>query len=164
MKNYVMMLVGASLLTGMLGVICPRKHQKYLRLLCGFCMIAILVAPLPTCFDALGDRLSSVEGEIGEEDAKNYEEIYHKALGDANQKQLESWLQTRFVQTYSLDQEDLSVSVVLTQEGENVSVKKTIVFLSGGAILVDPGEMISFVEETLSCPCEIVYGNAEKSY
>ena len=162
MKSYVMILLGTSLLTGMLGVICPRKHQKYLRVLCGFCVIAVLVSPLPRYLATLDDRLSSVEEVGDEESVKKYNEIYHEALLEANQTQLEAWLQSHFINEFSLESKDLSVTVILTEGRENVSVKKTIVCLSGRAIFVDPAPMISFVEDTLFCPCEIVYNNAEK--
>ena len=162
MEDYVMMLVGASLLTGVLFVICPKKHQRYLRLIGGFCMIAILIRPLPSCLAAVSDRLSSVGDGIGEEDALVYEEIYHQTLRDANQTRIESFLEERFYQAYSLENSDLSVSVMLQEEDGVVSVKKTIVFLSGRAILVDPDPIIAYVEEVVSCPCEIVYGTAEK--
>ena len=157
-----MMLIGASLLTGMLLVICPRKHQKYLRLLGGFCMIAILVAPLPSYSEAIDEVLFFDGGEYGENGIANYDEFYQNALCDANEMQLEFWLQNYFLSQYSLDQSDLSASVILENDGENITVKKTILSVSGRAVLIDPAEMISFVEETLFCPCEIIYGNVEK--
>ena len=156
------MLVGASLLVGVILAICPRKHQKYLRLLGGFCMIAILVAPLPSYSEAIDEALFFDEGEYGEEGSENYDEFYQNALCDANEKQLALWLQNRFIAQYSLDSSDLSASVTLENDGDKITVKKTTICLSGRAVLIDPAEMISFVEKTLFCPCEIIYGNAEK--
>lgn len=162
MRSYIMMLVGASLVTGMLLVLCPKKHQKYLRLLCGFCMIAILVAPLPSYYEAMDEMLSFSEGEYGENGVSNYDEFYQNALCDASEKQMEIWLKSQFFNRYSLHEEDLSATVLLERDGDKVTVKKTILYISGRALLIDPAEMISFVEQTLFCPCEIIYGDVEK--
>ncbi len=151
-----MTLIGISLLAGLAGMICPSKHKKYLRLVCGFCMIASLIAPLPSYLENADVLLTSKINEEKNEEAK-YEEIYHQTLAEANAKYLEDYTKILLIRDFSTKNEDISVSIALTQEEDSFLLKKATVFLSGGAILKDPREIAAYVEALLTCPCEIVY-------
>ena len=163
MKEYIMTLLGASLIAGIVGVLCPKKHKKYLRLVCGFCVIAAMVAPLPSYLEAF--ELSGLDEywEEGNGETMTYEEIYHQTLLHANTEEVERQIQTLLSTEFSIPIDTLAVSVELANGENTVALKNVTVAVSGIAILTDPREISGYVESVLHCPCEIIYKNVEKS-
>ena len=157
MKDYVMTLLGASLLTGILGTLCPEKHKKHLRLLCGLCTIALLIAPLSSYLSEIEWKLPELEENGGEHEENIYDEIYHQTLSKVNIQKAENSTKNLIIQLFSLKNEDVFVSLDIAEENGNALVKKATVQVSGKAVLVDPREIKKYVEELLKCPCEIVY-------
>lgn len=158
MKEYVVALIGASLLSGVVGMICPKRHEKYLRLLCGFCILSLLVAPLPSYLESVEDYLPTALDEMGKEENEIYEEIYKDTFYAANKEALEDSIKALIIQEFSLNKGEVSVAVLLAQEEDSVSLKNATVSLSGYATLQDPRAIAARVEALLGCPCEIRYG------
>ena len=159
MREYVMTLLGASLLTGILGTLCPKGHKKHLRLLCGLCMIDMLISPLPSYLENAEQNLLELGEETGGEAEDVYDEIYYQALSNANVWQIEKMTKRLIIQEFSLSSDDLSVSVFISDEEDRILLKNATVSLSGKAILTDPREIVRVVEEYLGCPCNVVYGS-----
>ena len=157
MKEYVMTLLGASLLTGILGSLCPKVHKKHLRLLCGICMIAMLISPLPSYLKHAEQRLWELGEEAGGNAEENYDEIYDQALSTACVWQIENVTKSLLIQEFSLSSDDLSVSVFMTEEDGRILLKNTTISVTGKAILIDPREIVRVTEEYLGCPCNVVY-------
>jgi len=152
-----MMLIGASLLTGILGTLCPKKQQGYLRLLSGLCMIALLVSPLPSYLSEADALLGEWEEKTEGESENTYEEIYHQTLSAVNAREIEETTKNIINQRFSTKNEDVSVVVELAVENENILLKKATVGIGGSAIAIDPRDIRACVESFLDCPCEIVY-------
>lgn len=157
MKEYVMTLVGVSLITGIVGMLCPKIHQKYLRLLCGFCVIAAMVAPLPSYLAEADASLLGIYDENGNEKETVYEEIYQETLLNADADRIEYYVKTLLISEFSVESDRISVSVELSQEENTVAIKNIMVALSGSAVLEDPHQITYYLESMLHCPCEIVY-------
>ena len=154
-----MTLLGASLLTGILGSLCPKGHKKHLRLLCGLCMIALLISPLPSYLEHAEENWLALDEETGENAEDIYDEIYHQALSDANVLQIEKTTKNLIIQEFSIPSEDFSISVFVANEDGLVLLKNATISLSGKAILTDPREIVRVVEEYLGCPCNVVCGS-----
>lgn len=153
-----MSLLGASLLTGVLGTVWPTAHKKYLRLLSGICMIAILIAPLPSYLENAESLVTTWDenGNGGSEVA--YDEIYYQSITAANAYQIEENTKNILIERFSFDEDDILVTVMIAEEEGRFLLKKAIVSLSGKAILTDPRRIAECVEELLECECEIAYG------
>ena len=156
MQEYMMTLVVSSLVMGVVGALCPNGHKKYLRLLCGLCMIALLVSPIPSYLESAEIFSESAWGD-DEEGESSYEEIYHNTILTSHIKQAEESMESMIAQEFSLRSEEISISILYENIDEKCLLKKAIVSLSGSAILQEPREMIEYVEARLNCPCEIVY-------
>ena len=156
MKEYVMSLAVASLLVGIVGVLTPKKHKGHVRLLCGLCMICLLARPLPEAFGDF-DLFDYLENEQEDEENALYDEIYHNTVQKANAKKISDALKDMISKDFSLSKEEVSVNVAIEEEGETIVIKKTTVALSGNAVLQDPREIVSYLEDMLGCQCVIVY-------
>lgn len=152
-----MTLIGASLLMGILGTLCPKKHQKHLRLLSGLCMVSLLIAPLPSYLGEIDALLPNWQEEI-EGNAENiYEEIYHQTLSAVNVKQMEDMTKNHIIQAFLTKDDDISVSISVDDADGEILLKKVTIGIGGSAVTIDPRDIRDCVEKLLDCPCEIVY-------
>ena len=153
-----MSLLGAALLIGVLETLCPKKHERHLRLLSGLCLVAILIAPLPSYLAQAEAIFPNLQGENEENAESVYDEIYHQTILNFNEQEIEKMTKEKILQAFSTSDDDISVSVSLAVEEDNVLLKKATVVVRGSAILIDPRELQACVEDFLGCPCEVVYG------
>ena len=163
MKDFMLHLIGISVLLGVLFMIAPSKHKKHLRLLGGLCLLSVFTSLLPSLTGDGNGWLSSLFDEMEEDSKSVYEEIYHQTLSDANVDRLESELESLMVRDLSLPSDGFSVSVSWEWSEDRILLKKATVYLSGSGVLCDPHAIADYTEALLDCPCEIVYGVAEKS-
>ena len=157
MKEYVITLMAASLLVGMIGVLIPKPHKGYVRFLCGLCMICLLARPLAGTLGAW-ELFTISDGEQEKQEDALYDEIYQNTIRDFNAGKIADALKDMISKDFSLSQEDLSIAVELEEIEEKIVIKKTTVSLSGNAVLQDPRELVSYLEGMLGCQCVIVYG------
>ena len=154
-----MMLIGASLWIGILGVAVPKRYERYVKLLCGLCMIAILIQPLPHLWEEMAD--TSVLSDLIADGAEKeyYDEIYNQTLQKAQIGQAEEILATELRTTFSLSGSALSVRLLTEseEESEQQALKKAVVLLAEDGIAADPHAIRAYVEARLGCVCEIVY-------
>ena len=163
MKEYMLSLIGVSVLLGVLFMVAPSKHKKHLRLLGGLCLLAVFTSSFSSFLNRDDLLLFGSQEPIGEDAKIVYEEIYHQTLSDANVERLELALESMMARDISMKREEFSVSIHWEWSQDRILLKNATVYLSGSAVLCDPKTMIGYVEERLNCPCEIVYGIDEKS-
>lgn len=158
MEGYFYGLLGACLFCGVCGLLSPEgSSQKYIRLLGGFFVLCVMLAPLPELLHSWNTE-TTVWGELEDHvSVSNYDEIYKNTLINAGTAELSSYLEQELIRRLSLEDSELSVQVGW-EEGENgYELKKVWVILRGKAILQDPEPILSFVEKECYCACVIVY-------
>ena len=149
-------LIGVSLLSGSLALLCPSRHKKYFRLLCGLCLLAAMAGPMA---ELAHDGIPALtDGLLSEEELmSDYDEIYKESLAQADADYLESFLKTQLVNEFLLKDEELSVCVSLEHAEDTFMLKKTTLILRGSAVTADPHAMAERIRELSGAPCEIVY-------
>ena len=151
-----MTLIGTSLLSGAIGILVPKAHKKYVRLLTGLCLLCVMATPV---MSLTRDGLSFLENRenIQQELLSNYDEIYNQTLQKADASYLSSLIKSHICQEFSLKNDDISVTVSF-EDKENQSVlKRTTVLLGGAAIIQDPYRIVEVVENLTGAPCSVVY-------
>ena len=157
MKEFWMTLIGTSLLSGAVGVLVPRAHKKYLRLLTGLCLLCVMAEPMMTLAQ---DGLSFFDNGDGaqEEALSNYDEIYNRTLETADASYLASFIKTHICQEFSIKNDDVSVTVSFEKKDAQSVLERTKVLLGGSAVVQDPYLIVEAVENLTGAPCSIVYG------
>lgn len=158
MREYFMLLIGVSLFSGMIHMLAPEGNLKrYLRLLCSLILLCVLIRPVLSLLrsDSLG-WLSGGEYDK-ESDRLYYEEIYHQNLMKADAEEIGKNLKYRISEEFSLDENSISVSVIVTTENDKNAVKCVNIIFHKEAISVNPRPIIEYVENLLSCQCVILY-------
>ena len=156
MRDFWMTLVGVSLLSGVVGILVPKGHKKYLRLLTGLCLLCVMADPLVALAE---EGASALEQSLSDQEdlLSDYDEIYNKALQEADASYLASFIKIHLCQTIPIDQDDISVTAFLESDGEGSVLKRTTVILHAGAVAKDPHAIVEEVESLTRAPCVIVY-------
>ena len=156
MKEFWMTLIGTSLLSGAVGILVPRAHKKYLRLLTGLCLLCVMAQPMMALAH---DGLSFLEsGESTEEEIlSNYDEIYHKTLLKTDASYLSSFIESHICKELGIKNDDISVVVSFEEKGAQIVLKRTTVLLGGSAVTQDPYAIVETVEDLTGAPCSVVY-------
>ena len=158
MQEYLMALIGVSLLGGIVRMLAPEGDLgKYLRLTVGLCLLCAMLQPL---FGILADGEEFAwDGwlEETEYETPNYDEIYNQALQRGAKKEAEEFIKTEIYREFSFSEESAEVEAVFLSENEIISLSEVRVLLRGEGVLTDPREIIAFVRAEWDCPCVVVY-------
>jgi len=158
MRGYVTALLAVALLGAVIGMVSPEGDlKKYVRLLCGLCLLATLASPVMGVIEALsdGELLGGALGDGGEQ-SEDYEAVFEAALRSGSATVAADALTAELAKRFDLPDGSVSAAVILEQ-GEACRVRSVRVTLFPEAIFADPTEIIAYVNDTLGCPCEIVY-------
>ncbi len=153
-----MTLCGVMLLSGIVSMISMEGDlKKYVRLLCGLCLLCALITPLfewSTRGDFQPEELwhEAVEGET-----EDYEKIWQEALLRGSEQEVQRELQGRLSAAMDLEEDSFSVSAQIVSKNNIFVLESVTVTLGHEAIFADPKRIISYVEELGDCRCIVVY-------
>ncbi len=152
-----MTLTGVMLLSGVITMLSAEGAlKKYVRLLCGFCLLCALITPLFQWssrgeFDPrqLWDRVT----EEGESD----EVLWQDALAEGSRQAVENELKTRLCAAFELPADSLTVAAQIVSKNDRYELESVTLLLEDSAIFADPKKMIGLVEELGHCRCVVIY-------
>ena len=160
MTEYILTLIGISTLISVIGMIAPQKSKKYTRLICALCLLCVILRPLPSILDAdifSALDIENIESGDGDSSKEFYAEIYNNTIRNASEEKIADALKDMMVKDLGLPLGEFDVSVKIDDSSGNIVVKQTTVMLRSGAMARDPHAIVSYLEEMLSCSCEIIY-------
>ena len=162
MREYVMIFVSVTLACGIVQMLVPEGRggfKKYVGLVCGLCVLCTAIAPISSLLEdvwSLGETLFGITSSVTQ-DKDNYEKIYGESLIEAGGANMSSGLKTLISRDLGIDASYFDVSVRLREGEDSYLPDKATVILYGKAILCDPHEIIEYVNDLLSCECEVIY-------
>lgn len=157
MKEYFLGVVLTALFGGICEELLPESSgiRPHLKLVTGLCVLLVLVLPMKDAITAIGSFAGRLDLGVlleNEESKESYEEIFEGTLSRFSEEELGRHLGTLIAKRFDLSEGDCRAVVRLDLEGKASSV---LVLLSGEAILSDPYKIEAYVNELLSCPCDV---------
>lgn len=137
----------AAVLVALVCALVPESAVQHAKLLCSFCVIALLISPVMSLVQAVGQGAWEIpeawqEGEQEEQDYAQFSDAL--VVGQ---------LQVLLEREQGLSPKECRV---LVEWGEDGGVKAVTLLLSGKAIWRDPDPIIAYVEGLLDCTCKVV--------
>lgn len=137
----------AAVLVALVCTLVPESAMQHAKLLCSLCVIALLVSPVMSLVQAVGNGTWEIpeawqEGEGEEQDYAQFSDAL--VVGQ---------LQVLLEREQGLSPKECRV---LVEWGEDCGVKAVTLLLSGKAIWRDPDPIIAYVEGLLDCTCKVV--------
>jgi hypothetical protein len=160
MKAYFVGIIVVAFFGGVVVSVLPTgATQKYLRLLCGLCISASIIVPIFS-FLASGEFGPEQINILGSEDLtldSNYDEIYNRSIGVAQEKNLEKILKNEIIQRFGAKFGDFDLDISIEEKSDEFYISSSRIEIHASGIMLDPNEMKKYVEDRLSCSCEVVY-------
>ena len=147
MGGYLYSLALAAVLVALVCALVPESAVQHAKLLCSLCVIALLISPVMSLVQAVGQGAWEIpeawqEGEGEEQDYAQFSDAL--VVGQ---------LQVLLEREQGLSPKECRV---LVEWGEDGGVKAVTLLLSGKAIWRDPDPIIAYVEGLLDCTCKVV--------
>ena len=147
MGGYLYSLALAAVLVALVCTLVPESAVQHAKLLCSLCVIALLISPVMSLVQAVGQGAWEIpeawqEGEGEEQDYAQFSDAL--VVGQ---------LQVLLEREQGLSPKECRV---LVEWGEDGGVKAVTLLLSGKAIWRDPDPIIAYVEGLLDCTCKVV--------
>ncbi len=151
----------AVILTAVFGGICEEllpensSVRPHMKLVTGLCVLAVLVLPAKDVFVSVGDFAGEIDlGALlaPEEKSEEYEAILEGSLSRYSEEEIGRYLGELLEGEFDLSDGTCRVAVALCEDG---TVSRALVTLSGVSILTDPYKIEAYVNQLLSCPCDV---------
>ena len=147
MGEYLYSLALVAVLVALVCTLVPESAMQHAKLLCSLCVIALLVSPVMSLVQAVGNGTWEIpeawqDGEGEEQDYAQFSDAL--VVGQ---------LQVLLEREQGLSPKECRI---LVQWGEDGGVKAVTLLLSGKAIWRDPDPIIAYVEGLLDCTCKVV--------
>lgn len=156
MDGYVLSLVGAALISALVGVLAPvGSTAKYVKLITSLFLICVLISPVKGLIVGLrelinGDFSFSQKQEQAEEDFR----LQAESLTNETAKlYFTDMLTARILSRFSISPDELRCAVDWSTDGSPQPTQITV-FLSGHAIWQDTHAIEAFVTELIGVPCQ----------
>ena len=113
MKQYIITIIGATILSAIGSILTPDTMRKYVNVITGFIIISVIVAPLASLRGI--DLFAGVE-EIGAVQTE-YESVYINSVADVIKKRIEGDIKQRLHEELGVDAQ---VSAEIVVEKNNI--------------------------------------------
>ncbi len=146
---------------GMFLMIAPEGGQKkYIRFAISLCVLASLIGPMLSVVSSLPDMFEEAEFEA-ENEGERLEEDANDLVIEESRKNIEKELFLLLSERYRLDEESLSVSVVLdASDIQNIQIRSVNVQVSGMSHVLRE-DMKRFLKEEMKGYSEIYISEKE---
>lgn len=158
-KNYLLTVIGASLLAALIGILAPKGEgeglSKHLRLLTSLFLICVMISPIKGLTETV---TGWINGDVTfpweeTEDEDHYREQMDEALESASKEYFTRQLTEAIKSQFSMEDGSVRCQIRWESNQEELRPARVAVILSGASIWKNPEHIEAFVEELLHCEC-----------
>ena len=153
MKNFVISAVYVAVFAGIVLLLSPKgkggSMESHIKLLVSLAFISVIIQPAVSFFKTL---------EIPDFNIKTvasyaYEEELYENLLTLEKSELEKRLKTLIAQNFSINEENVDVTVTVMLQDDVPKTEKVFVKVSGRAIFCNTNDIEDYVSALLGCKC-----------
>ncbi len=159
MKEYVMTLTVTVAICSLSLILAPESEKGiggYTRLVASLCVLAVAFSPVSSFIESLQTLEISKFVSDSSQNKEILEQIYQDVLCEANESDISERIEELVCREFGTSQGEVRVFTEL-EGGETYRICRVTIALGGGAIAKNPHEIKEYLENFLSCECEIVY-------
>lgn len=119
MKQYIITIIGASLLSAAAGILAPDKWRSYVRLITGLVIISCIISPIASI--ARSDIFSDF-GSFEETQQTEDENLHTRIIGEELKKRVDADIAERMKEEFNLDV-TADCTIRINDEGETEGVE-----------------------------------------
>lgn len=154
MREYLLNVIGAALMVGVIGVLVPADGlKKYVVFIGSLCILGILLSPLTSLANFLvnigSDGIYGIADSLNDE--KKYDEKYCEYMSGLGREAIADEICRLLCENFSIPDGECHVGVTFSGEGEKVALGRVTVILSGRSVFRDPYEIEDYLSRLLGC-------------
>ncbi len=158
MKQYLYSIVVISVTSALFRILCPDSAslKKYFSFLTSAVLLCGAVAPISGLIKGFaGD--SELMG-FDKLEAADYSAVWLESICRATEEECEYTIAAHICEKFGISEENISVGCLMDTEDGNVRLSRLSVTLYSGALLKNPRQIESYLEETFKVPSEVSDG------
>ncbi len=157
MREYLMSVIGAALLVGVIGMMVPTSAgeglKRYVGLLGSLCVLCILIAPAAEVLEALSGLSRGRLPEWLEKSGEEYSQKYSDFLLSVGKENIEEGIVALLGEQFGIPESEVSVTAEVRERDRELEVVRVTVVLTGRSVLRDPYAIEAYISSLLGCEC-----------
>jgi hypothetical protein len=160
MREYLMSLIIAALLVGLLGALVPEGEggglRRYVTFIGCLCVLILLISPVT---HMLGFMSELSDGDIDisfDTQDGQYEQQFKQYITSLGEDSITAELTRVICEKFDISEQECHVKIDTYDANGEMAIGRVTVILSGKAIFRDPYEIEQYVNELLGCECTVV--------
>ena len=154
MKEYLIAMIGVSLLSFLARQLGVFGDNKYVGFVCGICLVAVTLNPIFGLVEWIDELDIGAIIDEGDEKYEEYSNYFDSYLTDTYIAQAQSEIEDLICSEYGLSEDNVSVSLYYG-EGDEIYI---FVTLTGKGIFADTNKMKARLTGLYGCEAQIVIG------
>ena len=160
MSEYFLGLIVFAFVGAVIFSLVPEGASKrYVRLLCGLCSVGCIAFPVLSLISDGNDTFGEIAELFETSDISNNDsvEIYKHSLNMATLSNTQEELEGKIIQELSGKYGDVGVKIELGENGNEVYIKRIIVYIYSSGYALDPEKIKNVCQNELGKTCDIIY-------
>jgi hypothetical protein len=159
MREYLMNVIGAALIAGVISVIVPTGSgeglKKYVTLIGSLCVLCVLISPVTELLGAMTDLSDGGFSEWYEGTEEEYGGKYNEFLMSVGKDNVEDGITALLYEQYGIPEDECSVSAVVEEKDGELVIVRVDIILTGKSVLKDPYAIEKYISGLLDCECKV---------
>ena len=160
MREYLMSLIVASLIVGLIGVLVPEGDggglRRYVTFTGSLCVLILLISPVTRVLGFVSELSDGGVDVSFENRADEYDEQFKQYITSLGEESITSELTDIICKQFDISDKECHVKVDTYDAQGEMAIGHVTVILSGKAIFRDPYEIEQYITELLGCECTVV--------
>ena len=152
MKNYIISAVYVAVFAGIVLLLAPKgkggSMERHIKLLVSLAFISVMIQPAVSFFRSIEIPDFNIETV-----SYAYEEELYENLINLEKSELEKGLKTLISKNFSINEENVDVTVTVILQDDKPKTEKVYVKVSGTAILCNTNDIENYISGLLNCKC-----------
>ena len=152
MKTYMISAVYVAVFAGIVLLLAPKgkggSMERHIKLLVSLAFISVMIQPAVSFFMSIEIPDCNIEAV-----SYTYEEELYENFINLEKSELEKGLKTLISQNFSINEENVDVTVTVVLRDDKPKTEKVYVKVSGTAIFCNTNDIENYVSELLNCKC-----------
>ena len=160
MREYLMSLIMAALIVGLIGALVPEGEggglRKYVTFAGCLCVLLLLISPITRVLGFVSE-LSDGDFDISlDKQTDQYEEQFKQYIMSLGEDSISAELVGVICEKFDISEQECHVKVDTYDAQGEMAIGRVTVILSGKAIFRDPYEIEQYITGLLGCECTVV--------
>lgn len=159
MREYLMSVIGAALIAGIVSIAVPTGSgeglRRYVGLVGALCVLCVLLTPVSGLLGLMADIADGSYGKWFEVEEEGYRERYSDFMLSVGKENIEEGIVALLYERFGIPESECTVLAEVSESGGELVIAGVTVTLTGKSVMKDPYAIEKYISELLDCECRV---------